>query len=137
MIIVNKDQKWALDAEAENRFVGDITREMVSDYPEMFSASRPREAELAARRAIAVARRQGLTQENAITVFVHLMCAISSRFFEHPAIAQALAEPEAMTADERMMTIMRRVPAQAWEEAEAELDMSLLFNEPDQAFTQR
>jgi hypothetical protein len=115
-VAIRPKQLEALEYLAQTAFYERLATHLRGFCPEIFDEFSSPELTRFIAGAVAVARANGFTWQSSIASFVALMAVIGPNFHEAPRISAALRQMRSATED-RIAVLIRRLPAEAWDEA--------------------
>ena len=129
-MIIRKSQGEVFQNEAENNFRRALRLSLAEKYPDTLPRFPEDIQDTMVANMLGRARRRGITWQSALVTFAELMLAIAPNFDEEHHIRTALGL-KWLGPDRVMQSITERVPAEAWELAEAASEDLPLFTRPE------
>ncbi|MFT3772594.1 MAG: hypothetical protein QM820_44960 [Minicystis sp.] len=131
MLTIRDPQLAALRAAREPAFLDDLVAHLRAYHPDAVEDLSDDEIRARARVGVRRAGRYGFDKGRTAAAFVALMFEIAPNFDEHPAIRRCLTD-EAIPVDARILDLVHRTTAAAWEEAEEAYDDAAWGDEPEE-----
>lgn len=128
MLKIRKEQFDQYLQSNEQQFIQTILDFVRQDNPELIEGLPEHVLSEMVANGIERARSHGFRSDEDLMAFVAVMFEISPNFDEQPQIYQALHNP-ALPLDQRFDAIFDGVPAEAWQEAELNIDADAWFPE--------
>jgi len=130
MLTISRSQLQTFDTQSRSRFVAELETYLAERnaqvLPRFPQAQRTRIVEIMIKRAQAL----GATWRSTIGLHADLMQSIAPNYHTQKDIAAALAADGELSVDQRLKTLVNKVPSAAWTEAEEMSSTLPMFHVP-------